>query len=111
MERLRPVRTRLRLFVVSLTPLIRVVEGVLAVVCLVGVAVSGFAAYYLYAIPDGVLNDQLELFGWYFMRSTVWQWVAMFSLGFIWFAGGAIRGGSTPTEASEHGTARQGRRA
>ena len=95
-------RRRLADVIEGWTPVIRVVEGLLAAASLVAAVVSGFSTAYL-AMHETSLA--VEWFGWQLRPDNAALLTAFLVICFVWFASGAILGGSPPTERSERSSA------
>ena len=81
---------------------LRILEGLLSLVCFGGVLISSWVFAYVRA------TGQLELFGIDMTLAKAGAAIVACSLGVLWFAMNAILGGSTPTEGSERDSAREG---
>lgn len=87
-------------------PLLRVIEGLLAIVFAAGVllVVFGFSA----TVADGQPVDRFRMYGFVMGPGGAAAVVGVFLVAAVWFGFNAIRGGSTPTNGSERDSARKG---
>lgn len=88
-------------------PVLRVLEGLLAVACLCG-AFYGILFVGVAAVAWAAESGPVEIFGIRFTALMAAGVSVAFVLLAVWFGFNAIRGGSTPTEGSERDGARKG---
>ena len=76
-------------------PMLRILEGLMAIICIAGVLASLF--FWAVLMKTG----PNELFGIWVTPTGAFAAILVFMLGTIWFAVNAIRGGSTKTDTSD----------